>query len=98
MYFFYFILRRGHSLSPYLFIVGVGVLSHLLLSDEEGLIHGFKVTRNAPSVSHLIFADDSFLFCKANLNEAREIRDILESYCQMSGQLVNYRKSAALLQ
>lgn len=71
------------------------VLSRLLLRVvEEGLSHGFKVARNVPSISHLFFADDSFLFCKANLNEARVIRDILESYCQMSRQLVNYRKSA----
>lgn len=62
-------LRQGDSLSP-----GVGVLSRLLLrAEEEGLIHQFKVARNALNVSHLFFADDSFFFCKANLNEAREI-------------------------
>ena len=56
-------LRQGDPISPYLFIMCVEGLSSLLRKYElRGLIHGCKVARNAPMISHLFFADDSFLF------------------------------------
>ena len=72
------------------------VLSRILLeAEEEGVIHGVKVARNAPSISHLSFADDSLLFCYSKLNEGREVKDILDDYCLLSGQSINYNKFAA---
>lgn len=48
--------RQGDLLSPYLFILGVEVLSRMLLKEEdEGNIHGTKVSRSVPSISHLFF-------------------------------------------
>lgn len=59
-------LRQGDPLSAYIFIMGVEVLSKILIKakKKEGKIHGVKVSRSAhaPSVSHLFFADDSFIF------------------------------------
>lgn len=59
-------LRQGDPLSPYIFILCVDVLSGLLhkaASSKE--IHGIKVARSAPQLSHLFFADDSLLFSRA---------------------------------
>jgi hypothetical protein len=59
-------LRQGDSLSPYLFLVCAEGLSTLLLHEEEvGGIDGLRVCRNALSVSHLLFADDSLILMKA---------------------------------
>ena len=58
-----------------------------MLSDLEakGLIRGCKIARNAPSVSHLLFADDSLLFFKANMVEAQYIQQCLLLYEKVLG-------------
>lgn len=53
-------------------------LSWMLKHAEiEGKILGIKATRCAPSITYLMFADDIFDFCKANLNELKELDKIL---------------------
>ncbi|XP_031120802.1 uncharacterized protein LOC116024038 [Ipomoea triloba] len=88
-------LRQGDPLSPYLFIICADGLSLFLQKVErEGLIHGCRVARGAPSISHLFFADDSLLFFKANSQEAGVIKHCLEVYENLSGQSVNFHKSS----
>jgi hypothetical protein len=47
----------------------------------------------APEVTHLLFADDSLLFCRANKEEANNLKSIITTYEEASGQLVNMTKS-----
>lgn len=44
-------------------------------------------------ISHLLFADDSFLFFRANDNETTTVKRILQTYEEASGQEINYSKS-----
>lgn len=83
-------LRQGGPLSSYLFLICVEGLS-LSINEvaSNGAVHGCKISSYAPTITHLLFADDSFLFFKANKNEAH----LLNSYEMMSGQAVNYQKS-----
>ncbi|KAK9755091.1 hypothetical protein RND81_01G002100 [Saponaria officinalis] len=60
---------------------------------ENGAIHGVRVATNAPTVTHLLFADDSIFFVKANEREARKVKEILVNYELASGQKVNYDKT-----
>ena len=79
-------LRQGDPLSPYLFILVVGGLSTLIHKAViRGDIHGVQVCRGAPVVSHLLFADDCFLFCRANVVEAQRLLNILPTYEVASG-------------
>jgi hypothetical protein len=88
-------IRQGDPLSPYLFLLCAEGLSSLLLHAEEiGGIEGIKVCRNAPSVSHLLFADDSLILLKADLNNAISLQQVLDDYCANSGQLISVDKSS----
>ncbi|GAU48605.1 hypothetical protein TSUD_327170 [Trifolium subterraneum] len=64
-------LRQGDPLSPYLFILVTEYLTALIhQAVGRGDLHGVKICRGAPEVSHILFADDCFLFCRANVAEA----------------------------
>lgn len=64
-------LRQGDPLSPYLFLFCVeGLSQSLSKAANEGIITGCQICSNAPRVTHLLFADDSFLFFKATSEEA----------------------------
>ena len=91
-------LRQGDPLSPYLFILvaeGLSTLIHKAIN--RGDIHGVQVCRGAPVVSHLLFADDCFLFCRANVVEAQRLLTILNTYEVASGQEINLSKSEVFL-
>nr|KYP39961.1 hypothetical protein KK1_038699 [Cajanus cajan]KYP39965.1 hypothetical protein KK1_038703 [Cajanus cajan] len=87
-------LRQGDPLSPYLFILCAEGLSSLLRKAEaRGELHEATICRGAPQVSHLLFADDCFLFCKATELECTTLRTILQQYESASGQAINLKKS-----
>jgi hypothetical protein len=65
-----------------------------LYEEEVGGIDGIRVCRNAPSVSHLLFADDSLILMKADMNNATSLQRSLDTYCANSGQMVSLAKSS----
>ncbi|XP_019179933.1 PREDICTED: uncharacterized protein LOC109175136 [Ipomoea nil] len=90
-------IRQGDPLSPYLFILCAEGLSILLQQAEaRGDIHGIRVARGAPAVTHFFFADDSLLFFRALQSEALKIKECLDLYSAASGQLINFDKSNAV--
>lgn len=71
-------IRQGDPLSPYLFIFCAEGLSALMSHYEnKNWIHGVKVCCQAPIISHMLFVDDIYLFCKANVEEAMKVMEML---------------------
>ncbi|XP_021866146.1 uncharacterized protein [Spinacia oleracea] len=89
-------LRQGDPLSPYLFLFCMDILSRMLqMAENIKQIQGLKVSRRAPSISHLFFADDALLFFKADSTNCKNIADILGEFGRISGQQLNLQKSFA---
>jgi hypothetical protein len=67
---------QGDPLSPYLFLFVAEDLSCLLKGVEtRGEIEGIRVCRDAPEVSHLLFADDSLILMHTDKKECREPKE-----------------------
>jgi hypothetical protein len=59
-------LRQGDPLSPYLFLFVVDGLSRILQNEvEQAALQELHICRRVSSISHLLFADDTFLFVEA---------------------------------
>ena len=71
-------LRQGDPLSPLLFLLIMEVLSRILKKTEENnLIRGFlvgAVNSVGMQISHLLFADNTILFCDASRDQLLSIR------------------------
>jgi hypothetical protein len=90
-------LRQGDPLSPYLFLLcAEGFSAMLHEAENNGRLKGIKICNNAPSVSHLLFADDSLLLVEAEERNATEVQRILDVYEKCSGQMINKDKSVVL--
>ncbi|KAG7600109.1 Ribonuclease H domain [Arabidopsis suecica] len=90
-------IRQGDPLSPFLFILCTEALvANLKEAEWHGRIQGLQVSRASPSTSHLLFADDSLFFCKADPLQGAEIIKILRIYGEASGQQLNTAKSSVM--
>ncbi|BFG35644.1 hypothetical protein CerSpe_219180 [Prunus speciosa] len=88
-------LRQGDPLSPYLFILcAQGFSSFLTQAERDGRLQGVSICRGAPPINHLLFADDCYLFARANVRDCGTIKEALSWYEWVSGQQVNLQKSA----
>ena len=90
------VLDKGtpFPLSSFLFLLCAEGLSALLREAEsDRIITGAARSRRGPKISHLFFADDSLLFCKASLTESLALKDILHHYERASGQKLNEEKT-----
>lgn len=60
--------------------------------ERRGMIKGIQVARGAPIVSHMFFVNDSYIFCRANKEEASQITKLLCVVEQVSRQKINVDK------
>jgi hypothetical protein len=88
-------LRQGDPLSPLLFVFVMEALSRMLSAGiNDGLLEGFKVGNEF--VSHLLFADDTLIFCNASPDQLAHLRGILLLFEAASGLKVNLAKSVMI--
>ena len=88
-------LRQGDPISSYLFLLCAEGLSALIKKKEAvGLIRGVGVSKFAPPVSHLFFVDDSIIFCRATMEECKQVAEVLDTYGKELGQKINRDKTS----
>ena len=88
-------IRQGDPLSPYLFVVCMERLSHLIEHHVmEGAWQAIPLTRGGTQMSHLMFADDVVLFGEASVEQARVVKNCLHIFCEAYGQRVSSQKSS----
>ena len=87
-------LRQGDPLSPYLFLLcAMGLQGLVQKAEMEGSLKGVAICRHGPRISHLFFADDSVLFCRATEDECQRVLNILAVYERGTGQKINREKT-----
>lgn len=62
----------------------------------DNSLHGIDIARGSPTISHLFFADDSLVFSKAIAQDCTSLKECLQLYECVSGQLINYDKSTVI--
>ncbi|WVZ77334.1 hypothetical protein U9M48_025213 [Paspalum notatum var. saurae] len=81
-------LRQRDPLSPFLFNLVVDMLSVLLIRAKENMDRGLSI---------LQYADDTILFMKHDLEEAKNLKLVLCAFEQLSGLKINFHKSELFL-
>lgn len=87
-------IRQGDTLSPYLFVLCMERLGHLI--NEALTLGSWKplfLSRRYPPLSYLFFLDDLMLFCEASNGQAEVVNNILDTFCYFFRQKVNKSKS-----
>ena len=85
---------QGDLLSPYLFILWMEYLGHLIEKKcMVGVWKPLKAFRDNIGISHLFFADDLILFTKVDEDSCEAISKVLDEFCEESSQKVSVEKS-----
>ena len=93
-------LKQGDPLSPYLFVIGMEALSSLINRAVEG--NYFVGSRIAVGrgedlvIFHLLYADDTLIFCQANIEHLKYLSWILMWFEALSGLKINLNKSEVI--
>ncbi|XP_026453587.1 uncharacterized protein LOC113354476 [Papaver somniferum] len=85
-------LRQGDPLSPLLFVIVEDALSRNITKKIQNGELKAMVNRNGIQSSHILFADDIFLFCNDERRNVKNLMDMLKEYQNASGQIISLEK------
>ncbi|KAB2612582.1 hypothetical protein D8674_034898 [Pyrus ussuriensis x Pyrus communis] len=79
-------IRQGDSLSPYLFVICMEKLSHLITYEvNKKRWKPVKVSSGGPGISHLFFAADLLVFTKATVTQAKIVKRMAHKINRICG-------------
>lgn len=86
-------IRQGDPIFPYIFILGMELISHLInkeIISKNWIPFTFK--NIPPQISQLLFAYDILLFAKANQKNLHSILNVITTFTSISGLHLNLTK------
>lgn len=90
-------LCQGCPLSLFLFVLSMNVLScQFHYAESSNKLLGFKWASICSSISHLIFANDIFIFLQTVKEDCLTFKAILDKFCQLSSQRLNALKTRVI--
>ena len=90
-------LRQGCSLSPYLFVVCMNVLSRMLDKAAVSGKIGYHPRCQSIELTHLCFADDLMVFADGTRESIEEILKVFDEFDRMTGLKISLEKSTLFL-
>lgn len=84
-------VRQGDPLSPYLFILGIEILSIAIRNNKN--IHGIPINNQEIKIG--LFADDTTVFL-SDIESANEVFNIFNDFEKISGLKINTHKSEGM--
>jgi hypothetical protein len=79
-------IRQGDPVSPCLFLICMeGLFCLMQQMEARGELYGIRNGRIVPSISHLLFADDSIFFASSDDQSVDALKETLKVYCDGSG-------------
>lgn len=87
-------LKQGDSLSPRIFVLCLEYLSTIINEKVNAKYWiGIKSSPREDAFSHLLFVNDLIFFAKATEKSCKVMMEVLNSFCENSGQRVHLSKS-----
>lgn len=86
-------LRQGDPLSPYLFVLSMEVLTACIAKSTATGNFSYHPQASNVELTHLIFADDVFLFCRADQPSITAIFEGITLFSSISGLQPSNSKS-----
>ena len=87
-------LRQGDPLSPYLFVIAMNCLSHMLNKAAAENRVKFHAKCEKVKLTHLSFADDLLIFINGSINSVQQVLQLLREFENRSGLAVSLQKTS----
>lgn len=87
-------LRQGDPLSPYLFVIAMNCLSHMLNKAARQNRFNYHTSCASTKLTHLSFADDLLIFIDGSIDFVQQVLQVLKEFENRSGLAVSMQKTS----